>query len=256
MYAPWIYTTVTCARRLAHNDASPTIVAFAGALSFFMCGPYELQGPLMGWWLWPRPDGLVKEGSTLWQIGEPAADTRGLVVAPHALDALEERVFGVPVMAPYFHAAFAVGIAGMGLTTAFRWPVLATAVGPMAALLCDPPVRAMRAVLSCKFAAAVPATMVAALVSVLFAGPALPSRGRVPRDCLLFAVPAIEHTYMLANALLRPLGAAAIPPNLKVLLLATSCMAASAFGRACGLWHGRVDCHAVPTGAAGSKRVD
>ena len=111
-----VYTGVSCARRLV-DERSWSFPLLCGMLFFGICGIYECQGPLMGWWLWPRPDGIVKAGCNIWQAWELGEDARGLVVSPHAAEALAERVHGVPVMAPYFHFAFGFGWAASLLLT-------------------------------------------------------------------------------------------------------------------------------------------
>ena len=56
-YIGWIYTCILVARRLTRRSDGSTSWAFpflTGGLFFGMCGVYEMQGPLMGWWLWPQ----------------------------------------------------------------------------------------------------------------------------------------------------------------------------------------------------------
>ena len=108
-YMPWVYSCVTAARRLV-PVRSWCFPPLCGMLFFGMCGVYESQGPLMGWWLWPRADGVVKPGCDIWQHGVPGEDTRGLAVSAHAAAALAGRNFGVPALAPFFHFAFGWGI--------------------------------------------------------------------------------------------------------------------------------------------------
>lgn len=64
-YGPWVYSCVTSARNLA-DTKSWSFCIISGALFFVMCGVYEMQGPLSGWWLWPRKDLVVKEGWQGW----------------------------------------------------------------------------------------------------------------------------------------------------------------------------------------------
>ena len=46
-------------------------------------------------WAWPDDTRLVMSGCSIWQHGDIGADKRGLIAAPHAADALYERVFKV-----------------------------------------------------------------------------------------------------------------------------------------------------------------
>ena len=51
-YLPWVYSCVTLGRRLV-DETSWAFPLLTGLLFFGMCGVYECQGPIMGWWLWP-----------------------------------------------------------------------------------------------------------------------------------------------------------------------------------------------------------
>ena len=59
-YAPWIYCCVATAVRLTGSDredgAGWALPWMCGALTFGVCGVYEMQGPLMQWWEWPAYD--------------------------------------------------------------------------------------------------------------------------------------------------------------------------------------------------------
>ena len=63
-YMPWVYSCVTAAQRLV-PIRSWVFPPLCGMLFFGMCGVYESQGPIMGWWLWPRADWLVKPGCNI-----------------------------------------------------------------------------------------------------------------------------------------------------------------------------------------------
>jgi len=65
----------------------------------------------MGWWLWPKPDMIVKVGCDIWKNGDLGDDARGLVASKYAYDVLYTRIHGCPALAPYFHFAFGWGIA-------------------------------------------------------------------------------------------------------------------------------------------------
>ena len=74
--------TRTCTHTHMHAHAHARTHTHAHAQTHacgHRCGIYETQGPMMGWWLWPRSDGLVKPGATTWQLGDLGADSRGLV---------------------------------------------------------------------------------------------------------------------------------------------------------------------------------
>ena len=130
-YVPWIYTCVVAAERLA-GQARWALPWLCGALTFGMCGVYEMQGPNMRWWRWPHAktglvvnitrelyddyDGLF-ESSSFWRAAH-LDQGDALTITPHAGAALEERVWDVrhptfaalPVMAPYFDMAFGWGV--------------------------------------------------------------------------------------------------------------------------------------------------
>ena len=50
-YVPWIYSGITCGRRLV-SEKSPAFPFICGLLFFLICGIYGCQGPTMRWWLW------------------------------------------------------------------------------------------------------------------------------------------------------------------------------------------------------------
>ncbi len=197
-YVPWVYAGVTSARRLV-DERSWAFPLLCGVLFFGMCGVYESQGPFMGWWLWPRADGVVKPGCDIWQHGVPGADRRGLVVSAHAAEALSTRVHGVPALAPYFHFAFGWGIARALQLSSFRAPLLAVILGPSlgapnpsprrqpsphsrpprpprararrAGMLWDPPVRVIELCIGASKSVAAAALMLGSLVVAVAAGP-------------------------------------------------------------------------------------
>lgn len=232
MYGPWIYVCSTAARRLV-DDGSFACAVLAGVLCFLQCGVYELQGPALGFWLWPRDDGVVKDGCAIWQLGEPGLDLRGLVVTRHAADALAERVFGVPIMAVYFHAAFGAGIFAALQLGRFEWPVLSTLFGPALALLCDPPLRLICAACGSNFLLAAPCTMAVATCVALLCGPPLHEVQK--KDALLFSIPALGYTYFVSLAIFGR-GSVVHSGDLKVLICAVAACGICAFGRATGLF--------------------
>jgi len=135
-YVPWIYTSIEASRRLLaagriHLLAFPFVV---GLLQFGFGVVYEMQGPINNFWNWPNTDtdttgngnghGAIAE-SLKWlgpwenypglaaledakaQHAVATIDASGVfAVSSHAQVALEERLFGFPVLAPYFHFAY------------------------------------------------------------------------------------------------------------------------------------------------------
>ena len=66
-YLPWVYACVSLARRLV-DERSAAFPLLCGMLFFGMCGVYESQGPLMGWWRWPDVQMVVKAGCGITQV--------------------------------------------------------------------------------------------------------------------------------------------------------------------------------------------
>jgi hypothetical protein len=201
-----------------------------------MCGVYESQGPMMGWWLWPQADMLVKGGVDLWQFGEPGTDERGLVASVHAFEALSTRAFGVPALAPYFHFAFGWGIC-TALQVQTRWSLPGGAIapvllGPAFGMLWDPPIRIAFWTLGADKLGAAMSIMAMALALPFFAGSAL--RPSPPRDVLLFGAPLLNGLFFASNALFGR-GAPTLPGNLKLFVLCLASCATVAYARAAGL---------------------
>ncbi len=210
----------------------------------------------MGWWLWPRPDRLVKPGSVLVQLGELGDDGRGLVAAPHAHAALASRVFGVPALAPFFHCAFGWGIAAalqiFGHTP--RGALLAVLAGPALAMAWDPPIRLIHYAFGAAQTVSTrrdaplararrdirspPAQESAAcLILLTFALPLLlgpPLRSVPSADWLLFVAPLVNAIYFVYNATLGR-GAALLPPPLKLGVITVAVAASAAYARATGV---------------------
>ena len=127
-YIPWIYTSIEAATKLQLGSlAFPFAV---GLLQFGFGTVYEMQGPINNFWHWPEDSGMIADSVLLQPFdGYPPLDflkdaqeqkevatiIDGVFsVSRHAQQALEERLFGFPVLAPYFH--FAYGFAwAMGL---------------------------------------------------------------------------------------------------------------------------------------------
>eukprot|EP00937_MAST-01D_sp_MAST-1D-sp2_P002572 g2572.t1 len=240
-YVPWVYCCVTSARRLCPaGGRSPALPWVAGGLFFGMCGVYEMQGPLMGWWLWPREDGVVKEGWPLWQLGDLGRDTRGLVVSPHAAEALGERVWGFPVLAPFFHVAFGWGVAAACMVAG--WPkgvraqlLVVLLVTPLA-MCWDPAFRAVGALFHCSKAAAAPVLMALTLIlpPMLLQGGFRRRPAGAPVDWLLIGAPALNAAFFSAHAVWGA-GSAVLPGALKAIVCAVSVYSLAAHCIAAGL---------------------
>ena len=235
-YVPWVYSCVMCAGRLTESN-SWTFPFVCGLLFFGMCGVYECQGPMMGWWLWPQADKVVKGGVSMWRLGQHGSDERGLVVSDHAFEALSVRVFGVPALAPYFHFAFGWGIA-VAFQARVRWDLpfgsmLPVLCGPTLGLFWELPVRVLEALLGANKLAITMAVMACAVSVTFFAGAALKHSPRF--DPLLFASPLVNGAFFFLHALIGR-GASILPGELKLFVLCVASCATIAFARACGLF--------------------
>jgi hypothetical protein len=182
---------------------------------------------------------VVKPGSSLQQFGDLAADTRGMVAAAHVQQALSARVFGMPVMAPYFHSAF-----GWGIALAYQWVGLdgsilnhltAALLGPALAMLWEVPVRLLPMLLGASQAASVAGVMLCGFFLALLAGPTLNTT--MPRDPLLLVAPAANTFFFVYQALVGR-GAELLSPDLKVLVTGVGLVAFVAFSRAAGIISG------------------
>ena len=253
-YLPWVYGCVTISRRLM-DDRSWAHPLVCGLCFFGMCGIYESQGPLMGWWLWPDTDMVVKAGSEVRQFGVMATDGRGLVASKHAFDALHTRVYGVPALAPYFHFAF-----GWGIATAFKlfsyrpsWRVALLCVlgGPAIAMVWDLPIRVLRVLVGADQAAAAQFLMCGSMAAVWLLGPAL-KRGQTP-DPLLFAIVLPNQSYFVYNALFGR-GADVLPPPLKLFVTGVAIAATAAYGRGAGMWAATEEAPSVAEAVKGTPR--
>lgn len=123
-YVPWIYTSVEAALRLSlrHTVCFPLVV---GLLQFGFGTGYEMQGPLQNFWKYPDEHGVIAASVAAlndWEGYPPflpharsnheiaTIDAEGVFrVSRHAHQALEERLYEFPVLAPYFH--FCYGLA-------------------------------------------------------------------------------------------------------------------------------------------------
>jgi hypothetical protein len=228
-YMPWSYVNINLAHRLAPASELTTPL-LAGLLFFGFCSVYETQarnitlcmsrrhftehlllhqGPSLGWWRWPRSDGVLAEAWEANWDGFPAASAgRGLVVTQHAAEALKSRVWGVPALAVFFHSAL-----GWGLASALQLFPLATtsslralgrnAVGvvlltPALAMLWDGAFRVLKALTALDDYGAVAFLMGFSFFLSFAAGPGLSSRA--DSDPLLFSVSLLHHAFFLLQA--------------------------------------------------------
>ncbi len=250
-YLPWVYGCITTARALTRKN--PWMFKYLTAMLFFgLCGVYEMQGPLMGWWLWPQADGIIKPGATLWQFGDPGNDSRGMVTTGHVAEALGERIYGFPPMAPYFHSAFGWGIAvALQLTVpsfsgkssssktmtggTFAALIGSVLLGPALGMSWDPIIRVLKNYVGASKAMAVPAVMGLAFVVPLLLGTldAAPSTLTMRNACLLI-VPLLNHSYFVHNAFFGH-GKNVIPGNLKLGVLCVATVSLIVHARAAGV---------------------
>ena len=246
-YIGWVYTCIIVGRRLTIRSDGTTSWVFpylTGGLFFGMCGVYECQGPLMGWWLWPREDGIVKPNCDIWQFGKPGENPNDFVTTDHVEEALGERIFGFPLLAPYFHSAFGWGIAmALQLTTSTSRKqnssdamaiMSSVLLGPALGMLWDPPIRILKALLGASKVAAAPAVMALVFVIPLITGDQLNTgvcRGN--RDLLLVLIPMIQHIYFVGNCLFGH-GMHIIPGNLKLFICCVALVSVLLHSKAIG----------------------
>ena len=260
-YMPWIYCCVVSATRLVGHSrwALPWV---CGALTFGMCGVYEMQGPNLRWWKWPVVPGDTS-GKGGWIVAIDNAALTGIdhlfgyfwqlhareghVISDHAADALAERVWSLdapierpalPVMAPYFDMAFGWGIGLMLWLTPSLGEMACVLLGAGAALMWDLPVRLLR-YFGYPQVATVPVLMALAL-----AIPALMPRGlcrrpaSMPKDWLLFVTQLANAGFFCHNALTAGVderGVRLIPSSLAALILTVATGALTAHAIASGI---------------------
>jgi len=166
--------------------------------AFFFGVTYELQGPAYAWWRYTDKD--VANG------------------------ALDERMYGMPLMAAYFHCAMGFGVAlAETITqfdkkpTLFRWICLFLLAAPCALLL-DGPVRILTALGVSK------EIIVPTMLFTILVLPLLLSIGKTKlilkhSDWLLFAIPCLWNTYfLLANLWNVNRGPVTVTPDMQALV--------------------------------------
>ena len=188
------------------------------------------------WFCRPDEEGVVKPGSALRQFGDLELDTRGMVATLHAHESLQDRVFGMPIMAPYFHTAFGWGIAAAFQVVGFDGTIfhhlLPVLLGPLLAMLWDPPIRILENALGAERTVVAVGVMVTSYLAALIVGPAL--KINVSRDYLLMLAPAANTFFFLYQAIIGR-GADIIPGELKLLVVVIAVLAVVSYGRATGL---------------------
>ena len=241
-YMPWIYSCVVSAVRLTGCDgeggARWALPWITGALTFGMCGVYEMQGPLMQWWEWPAVDTRLAadeahprghDWAPIWRFehdGYGEGDMRPggpLLMAPHAAEALAERLWGFPVMAPFFDLFFGWGIGAALYLAPGAGTLPKVVVGPFLALIWDPPVRLLEHTIGAPKSGSVPLIMALAIVVPLLLLPGGVRRRQASSepDWLLFGMPLANHLFFVGHALTCGDGPHS-PTNLKVLVYGIS----------------------------------
>jgi len=230
---PWVYSCLTSAKRLCGSSALMPVVC--AGLFFGFCGVYELQGPSFGWWTWPGRDGIhrrtVPTDIQLWQPHSPVS-AGVLQAVPHTVQALQDRVFGVPMSAPFYHMAMGWGFAICSQFISNRFMILAL-VSPALGMFWDPPARLLSLASGCKFGEACPVLMVVYVVVMLAIG----SKQTIavhtpPRDILLFLIPLINQLYFCSVGKRYP---GVITPVLQALVWGIGFCSVIVHARACGL---------------------
>jgi hypothetical protein len=160
-----------------------------------------------------------------------------MVTTDHVEEALGERIFGFPLLAPYFHAAFGWGI---GLALQLTVPSFSSSpyspteeranspgtstiaiissvlLGPALGMLWDPPIRMFKLFLGAGKVSSAPSVMAMIYLVPLISGEPLATpvyQGR--RDLLLVLVPLLQHVYFVGNCLFGH-AKDIIPGNLKL----------------------------------------
>lgn len=233
MYVVWVYTCVVSTQRLTARSYHWTAPFLAGLVFFGFCSVYELQGPLMGWWTWPSTDLVLKAQGHLRQFGPLADDPRGIVTSAYVGAALEDRIFGATIMAPYFHVAIG-GAIFLGLQMlSFRSPFVLVILAPPLAMLLIIPIQVLTRVLpALSRVIVVPMIMLGSFLVPFVYGP--PLREAPPLDLKLFVIPLFHHGYFLSNALFRH-GRGIFPMQLKAILCLLSAVSLLLHAYAAGI---------------------
>ena len=223
-YVPWTYTSIEAARRLnLHPLAFPFAV---GLLQIGFGAVYEMQGPSNGFWRWPAEDGIIADSPLLksWdgyppllleakEKREVATITDGVFrVSQHAGAALADRLYGFPLLAPYFHFGFgfgwATGLLATGSIERDAPPSLARLLvaGVLSVVLFLPPIWITRGLSE---AAGVPlihgvplSLIISALPIFMFGRRFTPSNSATTTsqgpDLLLFLISVGMHAFMVS----------------------------------------------------------
>eukprot|EP00467_Chlorarachnion_reptans_P023908 CAMPEP_0114515310 /NCGR_PEP_ID=MMETSP0109-20121206/16664_1 /TAXON_ID=29199 /ORGANISM="Chlorarachnion reptans, Strain CCCM449" /LENGTH=321 /DNA_ID=CAMNT_0001695499 /DNA_START=5 /DNA_END=970 /DNA_ORIENTATION=- len=176
-YVPWIYTALATAKRM--NLPWWAYPSAVGMLQGLFGVPYEMQGPAFGWWKYTDQD--VANG------------------------ALTERIWGMPLMAAYFHPAMGWGVAmaetftGYGRKASFFSWLMTLILSPIFALALDIPVRILT-FLNVSKAVSVPILLISifvfpVLLATLCAGRIQKKSWR--KDTLLFSIPFLWSVYFV-----------------------------------------------------------
>ena len=233
IYVIWVYTCGISTLRLTARSYHWTAPFLAGLVFFCFCGVYELQGPLMGWWTWPSADLVLKAQSKLRQYGPLAEDPRGIVTSAYVGMALKDRVFGVAIMAPFFHAAIG-GAIFLGLQIlSFQQPLVLVILAPPLAMLWIIPTQLLADIHpALSRMIVVPTVMLGSFLLPFVRGP--PLRETPPLDLKLFVIPLFHHSFFLSNALFRH-GRHILPVQLKAFICLLSAISIVLHAYAAGI---------------------
>jgi len=186
VYPTLLYTGIATARRFRLPRGAGAVLA--GVLIVALDYPFDVLGPIAGWWSWSDSDPVI---AVRWQ--------------------------GVPVTSYYWHLCFGGVLAALTTSARRLWLAGPLALGTIAGgLLCFAPFHALSA-LGVAHGTIVGGTLVLAVLAVLRAGP----RPTSSADPLLFAVPALFYAFHLAMA-----ATFAPAPELAAILCVTSFAAA------------------------------
>lgn len=179
-YPAWMYVAFVSAQRMGLPWWA--IPGGTALLQGLYGVPYEMQGPAFSWWRYTDQD--IAQG------------------------ALTERIWGMPLMASYFHPAMGFGSAlAAAFTGYWKSPSVLKWIGllvltPVCALFVDGPTRIFQ-ILNVQQQTSVPCCLF-----LVFVAPVLIANNRKERpsdkDPLLFYIPLIWHAFFLSAKFFLP----------------------------------------------------
>lgn len=234
-YVPWMYSAITCSRRLV-DERSWALPCLCAALFLSFRAGYEVQGPAMGWWTWPRGDGLVQDGCRLWQPGALGADLRGLVAGTVVREELAVQVEGVPAVMVILLFGLGWGIAVAAQVAEWHGsllPVCVVCLGPLLGAAWLPVLHIVEASFKASRVAASAGLALLAPVLAVLAGP--PLRRDQPLDLLLLGAPSLHCAFFVHHAVLGR-GASVLAGETKLFVAALSVCVILSCARASGVF--------------------